>query len=160
MKPILFTVPIVPKAQKRARACSRGRFASVYKDASQRDYEETIYAHLSDYQPEMPIDEPICVTIIAYLPIPKSMSKKKTKQAQEGDLPHMKTPDVDNLLKNILDCMTKMEFWIDDKIIQEATVQKRYTDEGKARWAVLIRPWDMSAKDMLDETLSKLSALA
>ncbi len=36
-----------------------------------------------------------------YLPIPKSWSKKK--QAQHDGMPHRQTPDIDNLLKALLD---------------------------------------------------------
>lgn len=44
-----------------------------------------------------------CMEIMFFLPIPKSWSKKKKKEMV--DTPHRQTPDLDNLVKGVLDAL-------------------------------------------------------
>jgi Holliday junction resolvase RusA-like endonuclease len=50
-------------------------------------------------------------------------------------------PDLDNLLKQIKDCLTQMQFWTDDKLVVGYLpgVGKYYSD--RPRWEIEIRPW-------------------
>lgn len=58
--------------------------------------------------------------VIFYLPIPKSWSKKK--KAEHDGAPHMQKPDVDNLLKALLDAIYE-----DDSHIYSIAAEKRWS---------------------------------
>lgn len=63
------------------------------------------------------------LNIIFYLPMPKSWSKKK-KAAMNGK-PHKQTPDCDNILKTVQDCLCKQ-----DSFIWKFTCEKRWAENG------------------------------
>ena len=45
--------------------------------------------------------------------------------------------DVDNLAKQLLDAMTRLRFWDDDRQIVELTCRKRYAEEP--RWEICVQ---------------------
>ena len=62
--------------------------------------------------------------VVFYLPMPKSWSKKfKLTMINK---PHKQKPDVDNLLKGLMDCLCK-----EDKFIWDVRVTKLWGDEGQ-----------------------------
>ncbi len=61
--------------------------------------------------------------VIFYVPMPDSYSKKK-KALLDGQ-PHQQKPDVDNMIKGILDCLFK-----DDSHIWRVYAEKRWAYEG------------------------------
>lgn len=131
-----FTIPLVPTAQKRARFSTRGGFAKAYKHKDQREAELDIMWFARENAPEEPLQGGIKLKVIAYLPIPKSTSKKKRALMELGQVPHIKRPDTDNYIKNIMDCMTKLRFWNDDSQVFEIHAVKRYEDNLGPRWEV------------------------
>lgn len=56
---------------------------------------------------------------------------------QEGKIGHTVKPDVDNLAKQLLDAMTRLRFWDDDRQIVELTCRKRYEEEP--RWEICVQ---------------------
>lgn len=121
-------IPIPPTAQKRARSAIRGRFVQVYKDKGQKDNEHDIMSFLAQHRPDMPAEGPIKMHITARFELPKSRSKKLHEQLNTMiPMPHAVKPDADNLAKQILDCMTKLRFWLDDKQVFDLTVVKLYS---------------------------------
>jgi len=62
--------------------------------------------------------------VIFILPMPKSWSDKKKKEL-DGK-PHQQTPDVDNLLKSLLDAI-----YTDDCGVWAVMVEKRWGRSGK-----------------------------
>lgn len=60
--------------------------------------------------------------------IPKSYSNKK--KLELIDKPHIKTPDLDNLIKNVLDRGNDI-LWKDDKVIYSIKAWKKYGECGK-----------------------------
>ena len=135
-----FIVPIVPQPQKRARFSTRGGFAKAYKSKEQRSEEEFIMFYLKEHVPAQPIQTGVKLKVICYMPIPKSTSKKKRALMELGLIAHTKLPDTDNLLKNLLDCMTKMQFWKDDRQVFDIHIVKRYEDNLSCRWEVELEP--------------------
>lgn len=73
------------------------------------------------------------------MPIPKSYSKAKRIMICEGRLHHTKTPDLDNLLKLVLDGLNGVAY-IDDKQIIELTASKFYAENVGT--TVQIRSWN------------------
>ena len=134
------TIPLVPAPQKRARFSTRGEFAKAYKSKEQRSEEEFIMFYLKEHVPASPIDCGVKLKVICYMPIPKSTSKKKRALMELGLIAHTKLPDTDNLLKNLLDCMTKMQFWKDDRQVYDIHIVKRYECSIGSRWEVELEP--------------------
>lgn len=121
MHSISITIPLKPVAQMRARHTAirskTGRiFQQTYKAEKQVQAEQRIEFYLLPYQPQKPIMGPVQLSIRCYMPIPKSWSKKRRLEAakENGNIRHIKKPDLSNLIKNIEDCMTAMHFWQDD----------------------------------------------
>lgn len=123
---ITFHIPIKPTAQKRAR---HGRLFNghsiTYKDSGQRQAEGNLISLMRPHVPDQPIETAVGLDIIAVFPIPKSWSLKK----KNNPGPMIIKPDIDNLIKQIMDCMTTLRFWVDDRQVNIVTVSKRYEKE-------------------------------
>ena len=129
-------LPIEPTGQQRPRFTRIGRFHKAYKSSKQKSEESKILALLYQYKPEMPIKQAVEVKIWAYLPIPRSWPKWKRKAALNGEIRPDKKPDIDNLAKQVLDCMNGV-FWQDDKQVVSLAVEKWYSDQP--RWVIAYR---------------------
>lgn len=127
---IEFTINTTPTAQQRPRHAVRNGFSCTYKSRQQKDNERTLEALLMPYVPKEPMREALRIDFTAYMPIPKSFGKAKTELAYEGVIKHTKKPDIDNLLKHLLDCMKRMNFFVDDCQIVEVIMKKRYSGWG------------------------------
>ena len=126
-----FELAIIPTAQQRARHTRSGR---AYKSTEQEARERTLEAVLIRYRPEKPLSGPVRLVFTACMPMPASASKKRRAAMQEGKIGHIVRPDVDNLSKQLLDAMTRLRFWEDDRQVVELVARKRY-DENP-RWVV------------------------
>lgn len=137
MDSVKLIIPVSPTGQMRARHTVRGSFATTYKAPEQRSREETIKAFLAKHQPERPLDGPLLLGVKAYMPMPK-MSREKTAQALAGALRPTTKPDLDNLVKQIKDCLTQMRYWQDDKLVVGYLPHtgKYYSDQP--RWEIEI----------------------
>ena len=69
---------------------------------------------------------------VAYLPIPKSWSKKKKEETMGGL--HRSKPDRDNIDKAILDAILK-----DDSLVAQGTLEKRWDDSHGPR--IILKAW-------------------
>lgn len=76
------------------------------------------------------IEGRIKVTIIAYFDIPKSTSKKKEAEMMQGNISPTKKPDIDNIVKIILDALNKFAFK-DDTQVTKLEVEKIYSEAPK-----------------------------
>lgn len=128
-----FDLPIIPTAQQRARHTSTGR---AYKSSAQFANERTLEAALIQYRPERPLEGPVRLVFTAYMPIPASTPKKRLEAILAGKIGHTHKPDVDNLCKQLLDAMTRLRFWEDDKQVVELTARKQYAEQP--RWSVTL----------------------
>ena len=122
---IYFVVPGQPHGKGRPRASSKGGFVRLYTDLNTRTYEELIarQARVAMGATEM-LETPTAVRIHAYYYMPISWSKKKRKQAMEGEIVPGK-PDLDNISKSILDAIQGIVI-NDDKNVIKLTVEKRF----------------------------------
>lgn len=127
---IEFTINTTPTAQQRPRHAVRNGFSCTYKSKQQKDNEMTLEALLMPYVPSEPMREALRLEFTAYMPIPKSFSKKQTEKAYNGEIQHTKKPDLDNICKHLLDCMKRMNFFVDDCQIVEVSMKKRYSGWG------------------------------
>jgi Holliday junction resolvase RusA-like endonuclease len=109
----------VPKAQPRPRMTASGH---VYNPSSADAWKEQVKA--SFYSCRRPtITAPVRLRVSFFLPRPKGM-----KTAGEYAVPHGKKPDVDNLLKAVMDAMTDAGVWKDDALVYATEVSKWYAN--------------------------------
>lgn len=73
---------------------------------------------------------PLAVSLIFCMPVPKSTSKKRAKLMCEGYESHIKKPDIDNLVKAVLDALNGVAF-DDDNQICELHAHKIYAETPK-----------------------------
>ena len=136
---IIFTLPIIPRGQARVRATARlinGRpVGRIYKGKGQDQAEENLCALLLPYRPEKPLEGPLNLAIYAQMPIPRSWPKKRQAAAQDGRVWPTGIPDVDNLVKHMMDCMKQVGFFIDDRQVVILSARKYY-GPGAPRWHV------------------------
>lgn len=79
-----------------------------------------------------PFEEPITVKISFFMPIPKSTPKSKNL----NNTPHSKRPDIDNLIKFVLDCCNNLVFK-DDSIVFVITAAKLYSEDPRTELEIL-----------------------
>jgi len=82
------------------------------------------------YDQIIPPKTPIKLEILFYFEYPPSASKRKRILAKEKPIPMTVKPDLDNLIKFILDCGNKV-LWEDDNIIFDIHAKKYYADCAK-----------------------------
>jgi Holliday junction resolvase RusA-like endonuclease len=114
---ISWFIPGAPKAKGRPKFCVRGKFAQVYTPAKTREYEEAVRLFSAPHAPLEPLRGPITMDLTFHMPRPKSLSKKIKV--------HIKKPDIDNLIKSVLDPLNKL-FYHDDSQIIRITASKVY----------------------------------
>lgn len=69
---------------------------------------------------------PVEMTVTAYFPIPKAVSKKKRKQMEEERDWHIKRPDIDNVVKAVMDGCTGVAYR-DDAAVSALYAEKLYS---------------------------------
>ena len=134
----------------RARAAVRGKHATVYKAKEQVDAEGNIISLLVAHAPETPFSGAIGICIGVYLPVPASKSDWWKEAAHKDIISHTSKPDLDNYIKNILDCMSVTGFWDDDRQVVSILSHKTYSK--KPRWEIVVnydRNEPKSKKDYL-----------
>lgn len=126
-----FRLNCIPTAQARAR---HGRTKSglhmTFKSANQKANERTLEALLAPYAPKTPLAGPLVLEFVAALPVGKSDSKKLREAKLTGMVSPEKKPDLDNLAKQLLDCMTRLQFWTDDVQVVCLRCEKIYAEQG------------------------------
>ena len=126
-----FRLNCIPTAQARAR---HGRTKSglhmTFKSANQKANERTLEALLAPYAPKSPLQGPLVLEFVAALPVGKSDSKKLREAKLTGLVAPEKKPDLDNILKNLMDCMTRLQFWTDDVQVVCLRCEKIYAEQG------------------------------
>lgn len=110
---------------------------SVYTPDKTVKYEQRIAeAYTAAGGKCIPDDCYVCVSVSAFFPVPKSYSKVKRKACIDGDIRPDKKPDVDNVLKVVLDALNGLAYE-DDKQVIEALCRKYYTDGEGYLWVVV-----------------------
>ena len=120
---IRFTIPGAPVGKGRARSTKSGHH---YTPEKTRNYEELVSSSGMLAVPWSYLTErPVRLSLVFYLPIPKSWSKKDRLQAQEGKVHHTGKPDLDNLIKSVSDGLNGV-IYVDDAQIKAIDAMKVY----------------------------------
>jgi Holliday junction resolvase RusA-like endonuclease len=111
------------KGRPRFRNC--GKFIQTYTDKDTQNYEMSIKeAYLQANQESyMNPETPLAMTLMVYQPIPKSVSKKKKQEMLDGKIRPTKKPDIDNILKSVLDSLNQVAFHDDTQIVSVEVVK-------------------------------------
>ena len=133
--PLIFFVAGLPKAQPRARARAFGRFARVYNPSGKHDDWKMIVrcearkAWESSGDPR-PWEGPLCVNLTFYFPRPKGHFRSNGELKPNSPVWHTVKPDRDNSDKAVLDTLTNLGLWHDDKQVCDGTIRKLYSNNA------------------------------
>ena len=127
MTRIAFRVMAPPVAKARARTVrGAGGIVRSFSRKKSADAEALIRVGARRAMAGAPLwNGPLQVHIEFTMPIPASWSKKKQAEAVAGTLRHTSTPDVDNLMKLVLDGCNRA-VWLDDSQVVTVTATKAY----------------------------------
>ncbi len=124
-----FEVPGHIKGKGRPRVNSYT--GQVYTPTTTKDYECLVEQYfLLKYPKFKPLEGRISVNITATFDIPKSTKKQYIDKMLDNSISPTKKPDIDNIVKIILDAMNKFAFR-DDTQITKLSVEKIYGQEEK-----------------------------
>ena len=138
MTELSFTVPGVPVGQGRPRFAN-GR---AYKDKKDATNEAVIASACLQASIETGVPLPahpkegtgFDVTIYACYPIAKNLSQEKRRQIADGKRFPTRKPDIDNIIKAVLDALSG-KAWVDDSAVTSVLAEKYY---GEPRLEVSI----------------------
>ena len=121
---IKFTVYGEPRGKGRPHFNRKNGIA--YTPASTRQAERDFLSQAIQYKPKEPLNGALSIELTFYLAIPASKPKKWREGALNGSILPAKKPDIDNLIKSVLDPMNSI-FFQDDKQIIWLTAAKLYS---------------------------------
>jgi len=117
-------IPGQPVAKGRPRFAKRGKFTKVFTDEKTARWENLVaLATAASMVGKKPMEGALLVDAIFWLKRPKSIPKKVKFP--------VKKPDLDNMVKALLDGMTQGGIWGDDSQVVDLASGKRYELEGQ-----------------------------
>ena len=120
---ITIQIPGKPVAKKRPKFFRRGSFVGAYNP---QESEEGKWLWYARQQIPCKLSGPVSIKMQFGMEIPKSVSAKR-RAALIGK-PHVKKPDLDNMVKFALDCLNGVA-WGDDSSISQLIAVKLYMAE-------------------------------
>lgn len=146
-EPIRIVVVGPPKAWERAghRIVDKkdgGRFVSTFTPTKMRreqDYIRSIAAKAMGNK--APLDGPIDLRVVAYMPVPASWSKKKQTAALADQIRPIGKPDFDNLIKSLCDAFKHVVWTDDSRVTDPAGPWKRYSSQPRLVIEVRLLTW-------------------
>lgn len=128
------TIAGAPMAKGRPRFSRKiGRAYTPDKTVKYETYLRTMLANDMNKAGLEPIEGPVSVRVVFTMPEPKSMAKK----LKGLELPHVKKPDLDNMLKAVLDSMNQVVVKDDSQVFKIET-EKRYGSPARTELFVFI----------------------
>lgn len=122
-----FELDGAPRGQGRPR-WGNGR---MYKAGIDVVWEDAIREAYKAAHPDAPMyEEAAAVLVECYVPIPKSDNKAKKADKLSGATPCTVKPDIDNVVKSVLDALNGVA-WEDDKQINSIWAAKIYSDRPR-----------------------------
>lgn len=112
-----FTIPGAPHGKGRPRATRFGRGVRLYTDAKTASYESLVaLAAQQALGGREPLSGPLVLTVLVRMAPPASASKKAREAMLAGELHPAKKPDLDNVLKSVLDGCNGVAFADDAQV--------------------------------------------
>lgn len=128
---MIYEFEVIGDIKGKARPRVNTYTCQAYTPNSTKDYEELIKQYFKIKYPRyIPFENRVSVKVTAIFKIPKTTTKKDKILIEEGKLSPTKKPDIDNIVKIILDALNKMAFK-DDNQITKLEIEKVYGEEEK-----------------------------
>lgn len=133
MNEIKFTIDGPVQAQQRPRFARKGRHVHTYDAKESRTYKAHVQKCAAPYAPEQLIDSAIELHVVIYRPLTSDIkrSKVQTAKALSGERKPIKKPDIENLVKGIMDGCTGV-LWVDDSLVTKLVAEKVFGEEERA----------------------------
>ena len=131
---IILTMDQIPKGTAQQKRFD-GRTKHYFKSARLQQTEDFYLNELRPYAPTAPITGAVSLSIDFDYFTPTKKRRGKWKITR---------PDVDNIAKLLIDCMTKLGFWLDDAQVARLVVNKRYSNTEQAQITI-------SWRELVDE---------
>ena len=119
---MVFYVEGNPKGKARPRFTNQGGFARAYQTKADKEWEEKIRTAFLDAGGTK-IDGFCSVDIKARFGIPKSYTKKEKQHILAHNEPYTKKPDIDNIIKSVLDALNGVAYEDDKQVIKVKCVK-------------------------------------
>jgi Holliday junction resolvase RusA-like endonuclease len=139
--PIRFFATGFPKGQPRPRAFSRGGHARVYDPGTAEGWKGCVAQAVKPLIRPIPIEVPVVMRVTFHMPRPQRLMGKKHPA---GVMLYEGKPDVDNLAKAVMDCLTTVGLWRDDAQVVRQVITKLYAPKG-GRSGALVEVWTLPA---------------
>lgn len=124
-----------PKGQPRPRAVAGNFGVRMYDAGTAEGWKSCITAEAKPKLPTEPISGPVAMTAVFRMPRPKGhfrTGKNANELKPSAPSHHTSKPDVDNLLKAVMDCLSRLRLWRDDdQVCKLREVEKRYVRPGE-----------------------------
>ena len=117
-----FFVPGEPVGKGRPRFTTRNGFARAYTPSQTLDYENQIRDAYLTAGGKL-LEGPICIGVTAWLRMPGSASKRKKTLMTKREILPEKRPDLDNIVKAVLDGLNKAAYKDDSHIVSITAVK-------------------------------------
>ena len=128
---ISFRVPGEPRGKGRPRASRMGNNIRLYTDAKTAAYENLVALACQRAMQDgglSALTGALGISVLSYHGVPKSASKAKREQMLKNYVRPTKKPDLDNIVKAVLDGMNGIAF-ADDVQIVHIVAHKLYSAE-------------------------------
>ena len=114
---IMFTIYGEPVAKGRPRFSTRGKFPVAYTPEKTKAFEfEVGMMALAAMGGSKPLEGALEAFIYVTFAVPESYAKKRLEACLIGTEKHTKRPDLDNVIKSVIDGMDKIVFDNDSQI--------------------------------------------
>lgn len=129
---IYLTVDGEPTGKGRPRFSNRGGFPRAYTPKKTKVYEDLIKDEYKACYPRFVFapNRPLLLIVNAFMPIPKSTTKKSRNSMIQGEARPIKKPDADNILKSVADALNGVAYE-DDKQVVSMTINKYYSENPR-----------------------------
>lgn len=131
-----FTIPAIPVAKGRPKISAIGGHARAYTPAKTRKYEEMVGLIARTVFPK-PLKGPVYLRAEFYFEHPKAKWRKRKPLEQTW---HTGRPDVDNLMKSLLDGLEGVAFGDDSSVVWVVGRKYRACQGDSARTEVEVAP--------------------
>lgn len=128
---MIYEFEVIGDIQGKARPRMNTITGKTYTPTKTKLYEFNLRQwFLINYPNFRPIEGRVKVSIIAYFEIPKSTSKIKEAEMLINNISPTKKPDIDNIVKIVLDAMNKFAYKDDTQVVK-LIVEKKYASTPK-----------------------------
>lgn len=117
-------IPGKPLGKQRPRVLKNGVTYTPKKTVEYETFIKEMY--VTECRSEKPKEGPVKMSIRAYFPIPKSVSKTKATSMERGNVRPTKRPDVDNIIKIVADALNGIAYKDDSQIVS-CSLEKFYS---------------------------------